>query len=316
MSAPKVSVVVPIYNVGNYVEKSLKSLQNQSLQDIEVLCLNNGSEDDSALKADRFSKSDSRFILINAEKIPIGTLRNKGISMARGDYIAFMDSDDTFERNALEELYNQAKSQKDDMVIYNYQKMDDKYRPIAGGKRSIAASLRNGAKISDMDTFDWKKIRGNIFGLGNSFWAAWSKFYDAKFLKQNNIHFSDYDLCEDHVFTVESLLKAKKIGYREQPIYNYLVRPGSASRRIAAKNSGIFEIFKEMKKMISDLNLEDELAQEYNEYLLKTMAFVYKRVIAKKQFEADCRKILTEEDFKKLSDEFRKIDNQQINFVA
>lgn len=284
---PKVSVVVPIYNVEKYLNRSLGSLKQQSLDDIEIICINNGSTDNSAQILDEFQKNDSRFVILSHEKESVGKARNEGIETAKGDYISFMDSDDTFERTALEDLYSQAAQQNDDVVIYNFQKVNEDYLPIPDGKRSVKECVKDYTDLSDGDVFTWERIKPKVFGLGGSFWAAWSKIFNAEFLKNNNIRFSDCNLCEDHLFTVESLLKAKKIGYKEKPVYNYMVRQGSVSRpkEPSDENFCVLKVFEEIKSLLSQLKLQDELKQEFNEYIEKITDFTLSRIKSKNEFK-------------------------------
>lgn len=265
----RVSVIVPVYNVDKYLTKALKSLKGQSLADAEFICINNGSEDKSSEILNNFGREDNRFIVVEHEKRPIGTVRNEGIDLAKGDYIAFMDSDDTFERTALDELYSQAEQQKTDMILYNYREVDENYKPIENGEKQIAEYVKDCTDLSDGEVFNWLKIKTKVFGLGGAFWSAWCKFYNASFLKNNNIKFSDSNYGEDHIFTVKSILKANNIGYKEPPIYNYMRRTGSASRPVKPnlKNEYLINVFKQVKDFLVNIGLQNELKQEFNQYV-------------------------------------------------
>ena len=108
----KVSVIVPVFNTEKYKEKCLNSLINQTLQDIEIICVNDGSTDKSADIIKKFANKDSRFKLINQENKKQGAARNTGMKIAKGEYIGFVDSDDWVDLEYYEKLYNAAKKGK------------------------------------------------------------------------------------------------------------------------------------------------------------------------------------------------------------
>ena len=117
-SSPKVSVVVPIYNVAPYLRQCLDSVSNQTLRDIEVICIDDSSTDGSAEIAEEYAASDCRFKVVRQRHVGVGAARNKGLALARGEYIYFLDSDDWVEKEALERLTGLARREKLDQVIF------------------------------------------------------------------------------------------------------------------------------------------------------------------------------------------------------
>ena len=113
----KVSVIVPVFNTEKYLEKCLNSLINQTLQDIEIICINDGSTDKSADIIKKFANKDSRFKLINHEPNKQGAARNTGMKIAKGEYIGFVDSDDWVDLEYYEKLYNAAKRHNFDIAL-------------------------------------------------------------------------------------------------------------------------------------------------------------------------------------------------------
>ena len=99
-----ISVIIPVYNVENYLEECLKSVQNQTYTNIEVLLVNDGSTDNSKQICERYCQEDSRFLLINQENQGLSAARNKGVEISTGEYIVFVDSDDSIKTNYLEKL--------------------------------------------------------------------------------------------------------------------------------------------------------------------------------------------------------------------
>ena len=119
MNNIKVSVIIPIYNPGELLRKCIDSVLNQTLNEIEVLCIDDGSTDDSKEIIMEYCQRDSRFKLISQENSGSGMARNNGISLSKGEYIVFLDADDWIEPNMCEALYNHAKNLDVDLVLFD-----------------------------------------------------------------------------------------------------------------------------------------------------------------------------------------------------
>lgn len=117
MAQPLVSVLIPVYNVEEYLERCLDSVLNQSLTRIEVICVNDGSTDKSLEILKKYQENDSRVIIVNKENGGLPSARNAGIERARGEYVGFVDSDDYVQPDMFEKLYNTAKKEKSDVVV-------------------------------------------------------------------------------------------------------------------------------------------------------------------------------------------------------
>ena len=113
----KVSVIVPIYNNEKYLKECLDSICNQTLTDIEIICVNDGSEDNSLKIIEEYKQKDNRIILINQDNLGVSAARNNGIKIATGEYIGFVDSDDYIDNDFYEKLYNAAKHNDSDMAV-------------------------------------------------------------------------------------------------------------------------------------------------------------------------------------------------------
>ena len=126
----KVSIVVPIYNVEKYLDRCIKSLINQTLYDIEIILINDGSTDSSKEIAERYSKNDSRIILINKENEGGSIARNIGLDYATSKYIMFLDSDDYYELNCVEEAYNKISADGSDVTVFGSKHIDEEGNTI------------------------------------------------------------------------------------------------------------------------------------------------------------------------------------------
>ena len=116
---PKVSVIIPVYNTGKYVEEAVCSIMNQTLSELEIIIVNDGSTDDSLQIVTCLQKEDSRIIIHSQENKGLSAARNKGLKYASGDYIYFMDSDDILNRNALKTCFDKCSSENLDFVYFD-----------------------------------------------------------------------------------------------------------------------------------------------------------------------------------------------------
>ena len=116
----KISIVVPVYNVEKYLSKCLESLISQTLADIEIICINDGSTDKSLEILENYASKDNRVKIINQENQGVSTARNNGLACANGEYVTFVDSDDWLESNSCEELYNKAIQTNSDIVLFSH----------------------------------------------------------------------------------------------------------------------------------------------------------------------------------------------------
>ena len=126
----KVSVVIPIYNVEEFLNECLDSIVYQTLEDIEIICVNDGSTDNSLDILNSYAKNDNRFIIISQENGGHAVATNLGMSLAKGEYLYLMDSDDILKITALEETYNYAKEKNADFILFqslNYDMDENKY---------------------------------------------------------------------------------------------------------------------------------------------------------------------------------------------
>jgi len=121
---PVVSVIIPVYNVASYLRECLDSLVNQTLAELEFIYINDGSTDDSLRILNEYAAKDNRFVIISQENQGQGAARNRGIEIARGEYIAFVDPDDWVDLNTFEVSYNEAKKTGVDIVHFDYYKFD------------------------------------------------------------------------------------------------------------------------------------------------------------------------------------------------
>ncbi len=249
----KVSIIIPVYNTEKYLRQSLESAINQTLKDIEIICINDGSTDNSLNILEEYSRKDERIKIITQPNQGQANARNLGISFAKGEYIGFLDSDDWVEVNAFEKLYYESKNNDIIMspaIVFNQAQnsynSNDSYFSLN--------IIPNGLFYRD---FTYKDCYDFIFRICV---APWNKIYKRQFLIDNNILFPENLIFEDNIFTIKALLKAKSIKVIKDSLFYYRVDNKSSTTHSNGKSDWKkLDIFKIMK-------LEEAFLKESNEY--------------------------------------------------
>ncbi len=219
----KVSIVVPIYNTGKYLPRCIESLLNQTLKEIEIILINDGSKEDIDSIIKKYK--DERIKYIKKENEGIGKTRNLGISLAKGEYIMFVDSDDFVEEYYSEKLYNEITKTNSDVVISNY------FEVINGNK-----------KEKNYPYFNSSNLKDNPEILNKINLSTWNKIYKASLIKNNDIKFDEKLKFEDVPFIVKSLECAQKISKINDFIYDYIIHENSETTTIDKRMFDIFKI--------------------------------------------------------------------------
>lgn len=248
----KVSVIVPFYNVEKYIEKCLTSLINQTLQEIEIILVNDGSQDNSVIIAKEFQeKYSGKIKYYEKPNGGLGDARNFGINYATGEYIAFLDSDDYVESAMYEEMYKNAKQEDADMVECDFWwEYPDKKREDIGLEYSNQKEMLQKARV-----------------------VAWNKLIKTEIYKQHpEARFSVGLRYEDVEGFYKILPHINKVAYVRKPYIHYIQRQGSISNTQNKKNEEIFKVLENVIEYYNKNNLYDEFYQEleyiYARYLL------------------------------------------------
>ena len=201
---PIVSVIMPVYNVESYLVECLDSLVKQTLSDVEFICVDDGSSDSSFEILEKYSIQDQRIKIIKQENKGAALARNLGLSVAKGKYVIFLDSDDYFDQNMLKKTVNRAEATNSDIVIFKALAFDDGSEI----KHNLSHKMEKYPLFQEK-TFSSKDLKNVIF---NTFLpAAWNKLYRKSFLEENKLEFQNIKRTNDLLFTSKSLIKANKI---------------------------------------------------------------------------------------------------------
>ncbi|MBQ9298390.1 MAG: glycosyltransferase [Clostridia bacterium] len=269
---PKVSVIVPVYNVEKYIEKCLDSLVNQTLKDIELIIVNDGSTDSSEQIILKYKDKNSNIMYLTKENGGLSDARNFGIPYATGDYIAFLDSDDYVELSLYEKLYNKAIETNADMVECDF------YWEYSETKMIHDRNARYKDK-SDM--------------YANARVVAWNKLYKREVLLNSGVQFPKGLRYEDLEFFYKILPKLRKIELIEEPLIHYVQRNNSITYTQNEKTRDIFTILDNIIDYYKTNNLYDEYKKEL-EYMYTRILFAssFRRMtkIADKSIKKECLK--------------------------
>ena len=214
-TAPIVSVVIPVYNIEAHLRQCLDSVAGQTLQDIEIICVDDGSTDSSPEILDEYGERDARFCIIHQENAGPGSARNRGINEATGEYLIFLDSDDWFEANFLEKMVKRSKETLADITICRSVEFDTNTIQTLPSEWMLKTEYLPG------DTFSPKEISNYVFQF--TYGWPWDKLYRTKFVKESALEYPPLPNSEDLVFVFQSLALAERIALVENILIHHRV---------------------------------------------------------------------------------------------
>ena len=248
---PKVSVIVPIYNVEKYLEKCINSLLSQTLEDIQIILVNDGSKDNSGNIAKEYEKNNKdRVIYVEKENGGLSDARNYGLKYATGDFIAFLDSDDYIEKNAYEEMYNKAIEENADYVECDF-----------------IWEFPNKIRVDKQYPYKNKKEMLSFVRV-----VAWNKLIKRQLITDNNLEFPKGLRYEDVEFTYKLIPFINKFANVDKPFIHYVQREGSIANVQNERTAEIFTVLDNVIEFYKENNIydeyRDELEYNYARYLL------------------------------------------------
>ena len=205
----KVSVIIPVYNVEKYLRQNLQSVADQTLKEIEIICVDDGSTDSSFEIVQEFAAKDPRFVAVQQKNAGAGAARNNGLRRARGEYLSFLDSDDFFAPDMLETAYNKAQETKADFVVFN----SDQYNEDEKKFKQVSWVVRY-AELPPYQPFGRRAMTDNIFKVFVGW--AWDKLFNRKWVLEHDLWFQEQRTSNDMLFVFSAVAIAKRIAYVEK----------------------------------------------------------------------------------------------------
>lgn len=254
MNKVKISVIVPIYNVEKFLPKCLESLVGQTFKDIEIICINDGSTDNSLEILNSFAQKDERIILINQTNQGVSNARNKGLSIAKGKFTLFLDSDDYIAPDFIEKLHAKAVKTGAEITAGNivYDEEGNLIRNNFISKQTFKINKEILVSINEKASFAKSVI---ICG----------KLFTADFVRKNNLKFMEGCRFEDNEFSFLSTVLADKVALEKDAEYYYVMHSASLMANVF-KTETVFDflkVFKEISAKMEELTVENRINPEY-----------------------------------------------------
>lgn len=289
---PKISVIIPVYNTEKHLRKCLESVLNQTLKDIEIICIDDCSTDNSLEILKKYQTNDNRIKLFDfTENQGVSIARNEGINHAQGEYIGFVDSDDYIDLDFYEKLYNKTSAQTQ----------------VVKGTFNIVSG--NYTTISDMN----KKIKENITNFFGEFCTA---IYKTEFLRKNNLYFPPkISVLEDPLFSIKTAKCIDYIAFDNSANYYYIRHDTSATHTI--NTNKINEMLKSSRLILNEITNENDYKIVLNSlilYLLFINLFGIKDLSKKERLIEGIKKILELNPQYNIERDYNKLYKQWYTF--
>lgn len=245
---PKVSVIVPVYNTSKYLRRCMDALVAQTLDDIEIIVINDGSTDDSPAIIEEYASKYPNVVALNKPNGGQATARNMGIRESKGEYIGFADSDDYVDTDMFEQMYNLAKKNNSDMVECYYHYLQEK-----NGK---TVELQTRGRIREYKDQKDMLIDPQV--------SPWNKLYRRDVLMHEDVNFPEGLIYEDTAFYIKTIPYVERASYLEKPFVHYFLRGNSTMN--ANKSRKVADIFSVLKNILDFYN-EHGFYEEYRDEL-------------------------------------------------
>lgn len=295
----KVSIIVPVYNVEQYLERCLNSLVNQTLEDIEIVLVNDGSPDNSQTIIDRYKEHyPDKIISIIIENQGVANARNVGLDNASGEYIGFVDSDDFVELSMFEDLYNKAKEENSDIVVSGFTKLYNK-------------SSRN-FQLGETELYG-KSLKESPEILVSGVPYLWNKIFNRDVIEKNYLRFHDFKIFEDLLFSYQCYFYSNRISKYDRPLYFYRARrQGSVTNSFSEHFFDIFNVMDYLIKSAKETGQFENLEECLTYTALNHMIIRWETKVIQEELEIKRR--FFEESFKYIEDNFPHYKNHKIFF--
>lgn len=246
---PKISIIIPVYNTEDYIFICIRSVQNQTYKNLEIICIDDGSTDKSVEIIKNLMLDDNRIKLIQIENHGQGFARNLGLQNASGDYILFLDSDDFIDKYTLSVCVEKINNENPDFIVFDYRY----YRPLE--RKNIYTSddlFYRFENLFDSNCLELLKSKA-IYTV--------NKMYNKNFLDENQIKYSEDYLYEDFIFMIKSIIFAKKVSLIHSPLYRITINKNSSTQTKHTTDLHYRSFINALTnniKFLNDKNINDE----------------------------------------------------------
>lgn len=263
---PKVSVIIPVYNTEKYLRECLDSVLNQTLKEIEVICIDDGSTDNSLEILNKYAQKDSRVIVLTQKNKGGGAARNQGVRKSKGDFLSFLDSDDFYNVDTIEKMYTKAIATQSDIVICGVRIFNSLSQRFEECSRGLRVDL-----LPDKEIFNYRDMPKYIFNAFQN-WNC-NKMFRSKFIKTNNIIFQEIFRTNDLLFTCSALVLADRISTIKEPLFNYRINIVSCQSTNHLYPIEFYKAFKALREFLLDRNIYTEVQESFVNWALNACVY-------------------------------------------
>lgn len=257
-----VSVIIPVFNGETHLKQCLDSILSQTLKEFEIICINDGSKDHSLDILKEYQKKDSRIIIIDQKNSGAGAARNAGLRKAKGKYLSFLDADDFFEPNMLENAVLCCEQFSADFVVFK----SDQYHMDTNRFVATPWAFRS-CDLPPYMPFSHRQLTGNIFKTFVGW--AWDKLYRRSFIQEQELFFQEQRTSNDLYFVFSALVLAKRIAVVDEVLVHHR-RGNSTSLSVTREKSWhcFYDALLALRDLLKSQNIYWELEQDYINYAL------------------------------------------------
>ena len=282
---PLISVIVPVYNVEKYLKQCLDSILVQTFSNIEIICVNDGSTDNSRKILEEYKNRDSRIKIVDKKNGGLSSARNAGMKVAVGEFISFIDSDDWIEPTMLEKLYESMTTHNTDITICAVHQFDEQKQKNDDSNKYY--TLEYFDESFDNCAFSYVDVRPFIMDVCV---MAWNKLYRRSHIDECQAEFPDGLIFEDGPFFFSIFFKTKRVSIVRDFLYNYRInRTGSIIQKAGKKFLDVIDVVELMFNSVKQLENEEEIRKTFCKkkvedfiYRFENLDSKYKSQFAKK----------------------------------
>ena len=272
MNTPKVSVIIPVYNTEKYLRECLDSVANQTLRDIEIICVDDGSTDNSLAILREYAAKDNRVTVLTQKNINAGAARNHGMLYAKGKYLSFLDSDDYFDLCMLSDCVQKMESEKADIVCFAARQKD-----MRNGRTSDMPWSLDVRNLPNKACFSPNEIPTKIFNTFQNW--PWNKMFRREFIEKNGIRFQEIPRTNDMLFTCSALVLAERIAVIKKAYVFYRIGTGTSLQQTNnACPLSFWDAFRETKAFLMERELYARYEQSFINWIACGMYYNYRSI--------------------------------------
>ena len=252
---PRVSVIIPVHNTASYLRQCLDSIIRQSLREIEIICVDDGSEDESAGILSDYKALDNRICVISQECLGAGSARNAGLDLSRGEWVMFVDSDDFAEPTLLEEAYAAGVTSSADIVLFSANSYDTSTK-----RKSFMPWSFNRGIVPTLPC-ETAELYSCLFQITKP--APWTKLFRRSFVAKNGIKFQNLHNTNDLFFSYLSLAVSHRLAWVDKPLMNYRKNPGGTQGTKRSHPEDFYFALEALQKELVHRGMYEKVRQSF-----------------------------------------------------